>query len=125
MAGMNRITGKPLAGIDHVKQSLEVIFTTRLRSRIMRRMFGSDIPSLLGMTLTASNILKYSAAVILAVELWEPRFKVTRVSFDQVSNTDQQIRLGSLSMKIEGVYRPNALNGDLTPDLSAPTALIF
>jgi uncharacterized protein len=125
MAGINRLTGKPLGGIDHVKQSLQVVFTTRLRSRIMRRMFGSDIPALLGMTLTKSNILKYSAAVILAVELWEPRYKITRVSFDQSVNTESKIRLGALAMKIEGYYLPNALSGDFTPDTSSPSSLIF
>ena len=116
MTGINRETGKPLAGFPHVQQSLRVLFSTRLRSRIMRRLVGSDVPALLGQNASASTVLKFATAIITATELWEPRVKISRVSFDAVLNTPETARLGGLTMRIEGRYRPNALQGDFTPE---------
>jgi phage baseplate assembly protein W len=41
MIGTNATSRKPLAGIEHLRQSIRDILTTPIGSRIMRRDFGS------------------------------------------------------------------------------------
>lgn len=42
MQGMNEKTGKYLSDVEYLKQSIKTIITTRIRSRVMRRNFGSN-----------------------------------------------------------------------------------
>lgn len=114
-AGINRMTGRPLTDWAHVVQSLRVIFTTGVGARVMRRSFGSLIPFLLGRNnLTPRVVLNFWTAICLAIELWEPRFRVTQITYP-TDNTPDNLRKGLLDMNIVGVYRPNALAGDFTP----------
>ena len=43
MIGMDRRTGKPLSGLDHLRQSIEDILATPVGSRRMRPEYGSQI----------------------------------------------------------------------------------
>jgi phage baseplate assembly protein W len=108
MAGMNARTGKPLAGWPHVVQSLGVIFSTRIGERVMRRWFGSAVPALLGQNLTTQTFLKFFSAIYAAVELYEPRFRITKVTPVFVERT------GRAGLRIEGEYRPRGHLGDFT-----------
>src|SRR5690349_10388358 len=103
MAGIDRVTGRPLDGFAHVAQSILVIFSTLLGERIMRRHFGSSGPALLGRLLTAQNILRFFALVSLAIETWEPRFRIARVI--PLTTSPEDIRLGRFTFAIEGEYR--------------------
>lgn len=116
MAGFDRRTGKPLSGWAHVLQSLEVIFTTPIGSRVMRRQFGSAVPGLLGRPINRMTVLRFATAIIAAIELWEPRFRVRRVWFTRAKNNPDKARLGSLSMSLEGQHRPRGHLGDPTPE---------
>ncbi len=113
-AGVNAVTGMPLAGWAHVQQSLNVIFTTRIGQRLMRRFFGSAVPALLGQPLTPGQLMRFYMAIVIAVELWEPRFAVTSVSYPQGQNSPSQLGQGQFGILIEGQYMPNALEGDFT-----------
>jgi phage baseplate assembly protein W len=113
-AGLNRFTGQPLAGFAHVEQSLGVIFTTRLTSRFMRRTFGFAGVGLLGQPLTPGNLLRFYMAIVIAVELWEPRFKVTSLDYPTAQNSADRLRQGRFGVTILGQYMPNALEGDFT-----------
>lgn len=115
MAGINRETGKLLTGWEHVAQSLQVLFTTHIGSRVMRRYFGSEVPPLLGENLTPRTILRFTYAIIVACELWEPRFRVKRVDIDPAGNSVERLRGGRLAMTIVGEYRPRGHLGDPTP----------
>jgi uncharacterized protein len=110
MAGINRRTGRILDGFPHVVQSIDVIFSTRLGERVMRRWFGAIGAAILGRLLVPRTILIFTTALTVALELWEPRFKVTRVITD--GNTTDKLRLGELSLIIEGEYRPRGHLGD-------------
>lgn len=134
MAGIDRRTGKLLGGYAHLKQSLGVIFTTGIGTRIMRRLFGSAIPSLLGKNIAPSTFLKFAVAVHVAVELWEPRFRLIQVTFPREPGADdpatapsaglnspESIRAGRIGIALHGQYRPRALSGDLTPEGAART----
>jgi phage baseplate assembly protein W len=114
MAGIDRVTGRPLDGFAHVAQSILVIFSTLLGERIMRRHFGSSAPALLGRLLNAPNILRFFALVSLAIETWEPRFRIARVI--PLATSPEDIRLGRFSFAIEGEYRPRGHLGDPTPE---------
>lgn len=114
MAGVDRVTGRRLAGFAHVVQSINVIMTTRLGSRVMRRHFGSSAFSLLGRMLTADHIVRFFSVYCLAIELWEPRFRVVRVV--PVRTTVNDLRLGRFAFAVEGEYRPRGHLGDPTPE---------
>lgn len=116
MAGINRATGKLLDGWPHVVQSLQVLFTTSYGQRVMRRYFGSDVPRLLGENITRATVLRFCSAVVVAIDLWEPRFRVTKIDFDRALDTPETLRAGRLAMTLRGVYRPRGHLGDVTPD---------
>ena len=46
MNGINAHTGQALSGIDHLRQSIRDILTTRIGTRVMRRDYGSRLPTL-------------------------------------------------------------------------------
>ena len=46
MTGMDRETGKPLAGTPHLQQSLRDILSTLLGTRVGRREYGSLVPEM-------------------------------------------------------------------------------
>ena len=106
--GLDRNTGASITGWDHVLQSLWIIFTTGFGDRVMREWFGSAIPTMLGRTMVPETVLRFVYASVLAIELWEPRFKVVSVT---ALNGD---RGGTLSFKLSGQYYPNAMTGDFS-----------
>lgn len=109
--GFDRHTGRVIAGWAHVVQSLEVIFTTRFGERAMRRWFGSAVPRLLGENMVPSTVLKFWTAVCIAIDLWEPRFRVTKIV---PLGTAENMRGGALGFEIVGVYMPRGHLGDFT-----------
>lgn len=110
--GINRLTGKPLAGWAHVIQSIHVIFTTRFGERVMRRWFGSDVPVMLGRNLVPSTILRFWTAVWIALDLWEPRFRLTKIT---PLGSALDVRDGKIGFQIDGIYYPRGHLGDFTP----------
>ena len=44
---MNRNTGRAVAGLEHLRQSVADILTTPVGSRVMRRDYGSLVPELI------------------------------------------------------------------------------
>lgn len=115
MTGIDRHTGCLLDGWAHVRQSLAVIFATLIGARVMRRTFGSAIPGLLGQNLTPATLLRFYTAIILSVELWEPRYRVRRVSYPAASNSAALLSQGLVGLQLEGEYRPRGHLGDPTP----------
>ena len=119
--GVDRLTGKPLEGWPHVVQSVEVIFSTRIAERVMRRHFGSAGPVLLGRAMNVANVLRFWFLVTVALELWEPRFKVVRVL---PKASAEEARLGHMAFVITGEYRPRGHLGDPTPEGSLRKILV-
>lgn len=112
--GIDRETGRLLSDWDHVVQSLGVIFTTRIGDRVMRRVFGSAVPGLLGRNLTPPTILRFYTAIVVAVDLWEPRFRVRLITYPGETNSVANLQQGRFGFRLYGDYRPNALDGDFT-----------
>jgi phage baseplate assembly protein W len=80
MIGMNRNTGAALSGNAHLAQSIGVILSTPLGSRIARREFGSQLPDLIDAPANPATLVLLYAAAAAALIRWEPRIDVQRVS---------------------------------------------
>lgn len=116
--GIDRRTGKVITGLDHVRQSVEVIFTTKIASRVMRRTFGSAVAPLLGRSnLTEPELVRFYAAIHVAIALWEPRLQSLRALFPQTKNSPGAARQGRFGMRLRCRYCPEALSGDFTSDV--------
>ncbi len=80
MSGMNAATGKRLDGEAHIRQSMRDIVTTPLGSRVMRRDYGSIVPSLIDAPLNGATRQLMIAGTAGAIQRWEKRVKVRRVA---------------------------------------------
>jgi phage baseplate assembly protein W len=97
MIGMDRHTGKPLGGIEHLAQSIGDIVGTFIGTRGMRRDYGSMLPALTDQPLNSALRLLIYAATAGAVRRWEPRIAVKRVSLSA-----DPAAPGQASITIEG-----------------------
>ena len=79
MAGMSRLSGAVLTGIDHISQSITDILSTAIGTRVGRRDYGSLIPDLIDQPMTAANILRIYAATAVALSRHEDRIRLRRV----------------------------------------------
>lgn len=108
MRGMNAITGRPVDGKDHLRQSIIDILSTRKGTRVMRRDYGSDIPSIVDRPANDQLAVDMYVAVAEALDRWEPRLKLREVSMTLLGD-------GVIEFSITGNYLPNGevitLNG--------------
>ena len=104
--GMNRNTGQALAGRDHLIQSLQVLLSTPIGSRVMLPEYGSELSDLLDSPITASVRLQMNKTIFNAVSRWEPRFKLR-----QVQSVSQDID-GVLTFTLIGTYEGQDLRID-------------
>lgn len=100
MNGVNAMTGQALSGLDHLRQSIADILSTPIGSRVMRRDYGSRLFDLIDRPTTPELKMEIIAAVVDALEKWEPRFKVTAVSLDPAADA----AAGKMIFTIEGRY---------------------
>ncbi len=103
--GIDRTTGKLLAGFDHVKQSIRIIVKTRLRTRVMLRQFGSELPDLIDYPAHERWVMKLYVSVAVGIAQWEPRFELTQLNLVNVN------RSGQVELQILGVYHPQGHKG--------------
>lgn len=73
---VSRRTGQEITENDHILQSIEMILTTRIGTRVMRRDFGSRLPELVDQPLTPETITAIYAAANEAIAIWEQRVRV-------------------------------------------------
>lgn len=107
MAGIDRNTGKMIDGWAHVQQSLGVLFTTSLNSRVMRRYVGTNVPRQVDSPMSPLTLMDCYAAAAASAK-FEPRFRITKM---QVITAEAS---GQLSIAIQGVYYPRGHLGDFT-----------
>lgn len=96
MTGMDAVTGKPLSGLDHLRQSIADILSTPIGTRIARRDYGSLLPDLIDQPMNATGRMRLVAATALALLRWEPRIRLTHVAIAQTAP-------GAFAVAIEGV----------------------
>lgn len=80
MIGMDAATGKPLSGLDHLRQRVRDILTTPIGTRVCNRDYGSLLPELVDQPMNGAGRLRLIAATALAVARWEPALRLTRVN---------------------------------------------
>lgn len=80
MNGMDRRTGKPLAGADHIRQSIEDILGTPLGTRLGRRDYGSELPELFDQPMNELGRIRVFAATALAIMRQERRARISQIS---------------------------------------------
>lgn len=98
MAGMSRHNGLPVGSMTHLKQSIQDILTTPLGTRVGRREYGSRLPDLVDLPMSAELKVDIASASAEALDRWEPRFTLSRV-YVAAANAAGKIQLG-----IEGSY---------------------
>lgn len=97
MTGMDRASGKPLADLLHLRQSITDILSTPIGSRIMRREYGSRLFKRIDAPITGELIAEIYADVVEALFNYEPRFEATNVTVVSMNN-------GHLVLDITGKY---------------------
>ncbi|MEW8000673.1 MAG: GPW/gp25 family protein [Candidatus Thiodiazotropha endolucinida] len=80
MIGLNQTDGARLSGVDHLRQSIRNILTTPIGERVMRRDFGSRLFELIDSPMDGQTQVSLIAATAEALDRWEPRFNLSRVS---------------------------------------------
>lgn len=98
MRGINALTGKPLSGIQHLRQSIQDILATPVGTRVMRRDYGSRLNELIDAPLNDSTIIDIYAETAIALHKWEPRLRLTSV---KITGTNTE---GRVELEIVGKY---------------------
>jgi len=101
MIGVDRRTGQPLSGLDHLKQSIEDILTTPLGTRRMRPEYGSNLRRFVDMPVNEGWKSAVQAEVARALGLWEPRIRLERVQVVSIVG-------GQIGLLLTGQYLGNA-----------------
>lgn len=110
---MNRITGAAITELDHIKQSISDILSTRVGTRIARREYGSQVPDLIDQPFHGATTLRLYAATAMALMRWEPRIRLTRVQLQR----GNEASAGVLDLEATRVDTNQAIN------LQVPLAL--
>lgn len=114
--GMNRETGQPMTGLDHLKQSIADILGTPRGSRRMRPLYGSNLPRMVDLPVTPGWISAVQAEVASALasrrdaagrEYGEPRLRLRSVKVVAVEE-------GRISLRLTGDYLGEPVNLDLS-----------
>ncbi len=100
MIGISATTSKHLGDLEHLRQSIRDILTTRIGTRVQRRTYGSRLPELIDTPSHPERAVEWYAATAEALEQWEPRFRLTRVRIASVSQA------GVIVLDLEGEYLP-------------------
>ncbi|WP_320169950.1 GPW/gp25 family protein [Maridesulfovibrio sp.] len=100
MIGVDARTGRKLGGIAHLKQSIVDILTTPIGSRVYRREYGSRLFKLVDRPQDSNFAIEVFSAVAEALDKWEPRYKLTKISIASAGAE------GNVILTLEGKYLP-------------------
>ncbi|BCJ07136.1 hypothetical protein PRtIB026_A31320 [Pseudomonas sp. RtIB026] len=97
MIGMDRRTGQPVAGLGHLRQSIEDILTTTVGSRRMRPEYGCQLRRYVDLPVNEGWKSAVQAEVARALGRWEPRLRLERVRVLAVID-------GKIDLQLTGTY---------------------
>lgn len=98
---VDRVTGELIQGWPRCKQSLLVILSTRLRTRVMRRWFGSNVMNLQDKPGNEFSFAYSLGRASAAIAKYEPEFSITSISIQG------PIVNGEVTIIIEGTFLPD------------------
>lgn len=101
MRGVDAATGAALSGLAHLRQSVADVLATPIGSRVMRREYGSRLPSLLDAPVSPAWAARCRAAAVEALDRWEPRLRVLGVEVRAAAP-------GRVVVSVSGVHLPDA-----------------
>ncbi|WP_342754798.1 GPW/gp25 family protein [Pantoea sp. MBD-2R] len=110
-SGMSRDTGGALTDLDHIRQSVRDILLTPVGSRVMRRSYGSLLSALIDQPQNESLRLQIMSACYVAILQWEPRVKLTGISYESAFD-------GGMVVELTGTRADNAQDFSLTIPVS-------
>ena len=87
MIGMSRATGLAISDLDHLRQSIHDIASTRIGTRLCRRSYGSLVPDLIDQPVNALTRLRLMSALATALITWEPRVRVQKIALSATANS--------------------------------------
>ncbi len=102
MIGMDRHTGQPISGIEHLQQSIEDILGTPLGSRRMLPEYGSKLRLFVDLPVNEGWKSAVQAEAARALGRWEPRLKLDQVRVISVIG-------GQINLKVAGKYQGDGL----------------
>jgi len=97
MIGMDRRTGQPVAGVAHLRQSIEDILGTTVGSRRMRPEYGCQLRRYVDLPVNDGWKSAVQAEVARALGRWEPRLRLERVRVLAVVG-------GKIDLQLTGEY---------------------
>ncbi|WP_460415464.1 GPW/gp25 family protein [Pseudomonas sp. microsymbiont 2] len=97
MIGMDRRTGQPIAGVAHLRQSIEDILGTTVGSRRMRPEYGCQLRRYVDLPVNDGWKSAVQAEVARALGRWEPRLRLERVRVLAVVG-------GKIDLQLTGEY---------------------
>lgn len=80
MAAMHRTTGKEIVGREEVEQAIDEVLDTYPGDRVMRADYGSKLLTLTDIGMDASGTALLAGSVAGALQKFEPRVVVTKVT---------------------------------------------
>lgn len=109
--GMNRNSGLTICDMEHISQSVRDILLTPVGSRVMRREYGSLLSALIDMPQNPALRLQIMVACYSAIQKWEPRIRLTAISFESNS-------AGEMYVDITGIRTDTGASVSTTVSLS-------
>ncbi len=91
--GMNRDSGRALADLAHIQQSVADILITPIGSRPMRRAYGSLLSELIDQPQNAALRLQIMAVCYSAILQWEPRISLSGITFQSTYDGKMVVEL--------------------------------
>ena len=120
MSFVSRYTGEEISEHQHIFQSIEMILTTRIGTRVMRRDFGSRLMDLIDANLDANGITAIYAATNEAIAIWEPRVEVLRTRMDP-EGFKRGVVILIITLLVDGEVVEQDFFFPLNPSTSTPT----
>lgn len=114
---MNRHTGSTITELEHIRQSIGDILTTRIGTRLARREYGSFVPDLIDEPFHGATTLRLYAATAMALMRWEPRIRLTRVQLQRGAEASAAV----LDLDAQRVDSNEALSLQIPLSLGATT----
>ncbi len=93
MIGMDRVTGKPLTGLAHLRQSIGDILSTPLGARRMRPEYGSALRRYVDLPVTEGWKGAVQAEAARALGRYEPRVVISSIQAVAVAGGKISFRL--------------------------------
>ena len=104
--GLDDRTGQMLTGWDHCVQSIGIILTTRIGTRVMQRDFGSVLKELQDANPDPRTMMLIFVGVAEALRRWDPGFRLHRIALTRAGAD------GIYQFELVGTFYPLGHRGD-------------